>query len=276
MSMGNFRNRLLKSVSEEDQSSWRGVFIEDTTGKLWETDDWDGSATFNSVAVITDTHSFGIAGYHSTYCDFSPNKSSSVVSYTGFPYGRTVYSSVSEAYTDMDGEGNTALILESQGQGTKYAAQICDNYTFANGKNGYLMAAGEYKMIVDNLTAINNAMSKVGGTTVQVNVTTSSVVGIWTSTLGGDASYNLYMEYNDGSAYYVTLELINPSFADCYWTYDYSADFSEMNGFYGSTYHRSGKFGVVFPKNTNNSTSYVYADAFKYAGCRPLCRLMKF
>lgn len=244
-----------------------GVFIEDTTGKLWDIDKWDGSATFNSVAVIGDTHSFGISGSHIGACDFSPCTLSDDGVFYGVDYGLTGYDSVDLAYEDMDGEGNTNIIISSQGTGNTYAAQKCRSHNFPNGKSGYLMAAGEYKMICDNITEINKALEKVGGKKVDINVSSSSIVGMWTSTYCPMTPYvtaeNTYM------GYYMEFYQVRATYAEGIQLVSFVHP--TVDGPYNGV---SDSFNGKFTASVSgyiNGMSRVSSNI----GCRPLCSLKK-
>lgn len=244
-----------------------GVFIEDTTGKLWDIDKWDGSATFNSVAVIGDTHSFGISGSHIGACDFSPWTFSDDGIFYGVDYGLTAYDSVDLAYEDMDGEGNTNIIISSQGTGNTYAAQKCRSHNFPNGKSGYLMAAGEYKMICDNITEINKALEKVGGKKVDINVSSSSIVGMWTSTYCPSTPYvtaeNTYM------GYYIEFYQVRATYAEGIQLVSFVHP--TVDGTYnGVSDSFNGKFTASMSGYLNG-----YSRVSSNIGCRPLCSLKK-
>lgn len=263
------------SVSVEWEEIRFGVFIEDTTGKLWTIDGWDGSATFNSVAVINETHSFGIAMEHIGACDFYQSVEKVKMNlFYGVPFDRTGYESVSDAYSDMDGENNTDLIIAAMGSGSTYAAQKCKAYSFANGKNGYLMAAGEYKMIVDNITEINSAMTKVGGTEVKVGISSSSNVGMWTSTMCTSATFDL--DYISGAGT-ISIYIYNGTFADgyqygAYQVYTESESFiaSGDNTGFSSKMTATDSWSSDLPNNAGWSS----IEASCNIGVRPLCRLM--
>lgn len=79
--------------------------------------------------------------------------------------------SLSTAVLDNDGAGNTSKIIEqlagvtdSKGVTGAPAAEYCKNYTFPNGKTGYLGALGEWQAVYNNKTKVNSAMSLIGGT----------------------------------------------------------------------------------------------------------------
>ena len=262
------------SVSVEWSEIRLGVFIEDTTGKLWAIDGWDGSATFNSVAVINETHSFGIAKEHLAACNFSPMTHVGFGTFNGVTYNRTGYTSITAAYSDMNGEGNTDLIISSQGSGSTYVAQKCKAYSFANGKNGYLMAAGEYKMIVDNITEINSAMTKVGGSEVNVNVKSSSIVGMWTSTLCSSyVTYSTSGLNGDVSSF----DIDEGTFADGYQglrtivsTTGGTTYLGGLNSSFSSKLLHSGSWDSEAVTGEGIRTDSVDSKI----GARPLCRLM--
>jgi hypothetical protein len=44
------------------------------------------------------------------------------------------------------------------------AAKKCQEYTFPNGKSGYLPSMGELNIAAENFNAINEALSAIGGT----------------------------------------------------------------------------------------------------------------
>lgn len=244
-----------------------GVFIEDTTGKLWDIDKWDGSATFNSVAVIGDTHSFGISGSHIGACDFSPWTFSDAGVFYGVDYGLTGYDSVDLAYEDMDGEGNTNIIISSQGTGNTYAAQKCRSHNFPNGKSGYLMAAGEYKMICDNITEINRALEKVGGKKVDINVSSSSIVGMWTSTYCPKTPY--VTAENTDMGYFMEFYQVIATYAEGIQLVSFVHP--TVDGPYnGVSDSFNGKFTASMSGYLNG-----YSQVSSNIGCRPLCSLKK-
>ena len=107
-------------------------------------------------------------------------------------------SSSSAALTDFDGAGNTPKIIEQLRDYTDVdgtvgapAAEACANYTFPNGKKGYLPALGEWKTAYNNKAALVSAMSLIGGKTIQT-------AAHWSSTQsGGYSAWELHW----GTAY---------------------------------------------------------------------------
>ena len=158
-----------RSVSMVYEEIKLSVFIQDTTGKLWTSDAWDGSATPNGVAVLTDACEFVIA---LSEVSGIPINSNGYLSGMNLP----VYSE-SQAILDYSGSSNTAVMISLYGDDTNEAAGYCANFTFPNGKKGYLGSAGEWQAAYDNKSAIATCMSKVGGTALGSN-------RYWSSTLG--------------------------------------------------------------------------------------------
>lgn len=75
------------------------------------------------------------------------------------------------------------------GNSTDYAAGWCQNYTFKNGRNGYLGSCGEWWQLNRNRSEIKEYMSLVGGDTIL------NPEWYWTST-----QYDLSRAWN----YYMT------------------------------------------------------------------------
>lgn len=90
--------------------------------------------------------------------------------------GATIASTASDALKDYNGKANTEAIIKALG--TKaIAASICNNFTFKNGKNGYLMSAGEAQEIYSNQTEISSFLEVLS---VSPNFSKSNTW--WTST----------------------------------------------------------------------------------------------
>lgn len=144
------------------------IYIQHIDGTLYTTDEWtDGGYAnnqANGVAVVSMNTSFVIA---------KGNASSSNIVWGG--YGKLItdigtFSSSSTAIVDFDGENNTTKIIEQLSGYTDSAsvtgapaAESCVAYVFPNGKTGYLGALGQWKVAYNNQTAVNSAMSLIGG-----------------------------------------------------------------------------------------------------------------
>lgn len=145
-----------------------GVYIQDTSGRLWEVNYWDNSATPNGIAVITSECSFVMAlgnahTYTSTYGGYGSTIS-----------GVTNTTSSSTAAKDYNGESNTTAIINALSSSTASAAKYCRSYIFPNGSAGYLGGAGEWKALANNKSAVDSALSKCGGNSMSTNYWTST------------------------------------------------------------------------------------------------------
>lgn len=171
-----------RSVSMVYDEVRLGVYIQDTTGKLWTFDAWDGSATPNGVAVLTDACRFVIA---------LSERSSVLINSDGYSSSMNlpIYSSGYEAVADFSGASNTTAMISAYGNRTSTAPGYCANFTFPNGKKGYLGSAGEWYAAFDNKQAIFNCMATVFGTAIGDGY-------YWTSTRGQNSPYD--PEYDVG------------------------------------------------------------------------------
>lgn len=144
-------------ATQEAQTPTNGVYIQDVNGKLWKTEDWDGSAVPNAIAVITDEAKFLMTLERS---DLAMSDSSRT-EIDRYMFGTSCYKL---AISDYDGAGNTANILKVQ-PSIDYAAGYCSAFTFPDGKTkGYLPSFGQLKLAYENKGKIKAALSKCGGT----------------------------------------------------------------------------------------------------------------
>lgn len=157
-----------------------GVYIVDTDNKFYSTDSWDTANNDKVVGVaaiirndyvlvngVKVNYKYLIAlNDISTGAKWAADKTtlvSDVVTFT----------SSSDAHYDYAGEANTAAWIANYGAGNTYAAQLCNNFIFPNGKKGYLPALGELKMIkyalyeYQGVSALNEALQLCGGTPFQ-------------------------------------------------------------------------------------------------------------
>ena len=167
-----------------------GVYIQDVTGKLWKTEDWDGSVQPNAIAVITPEHKFRIS--------LTQLSSRLMINscYT-VPWENTLTCAThaTTAKADYNGAYNTQQIITLQ-PSTAYAAGACNAYTFPDGvTKGYLPACGELYLAYQNKAAIDAALTKCGGTAL------STVYYHWSSTFHGsylDYRYCWMLSWYDG------------------------------------------------------------------------------
>ena len=154
-----------------------GVFIYDTNGNLTKPEEWDTAN--NDLAV-------GVAVIDEN-CSFVIEKTVSYSNKEWGGYGTKIYGLPSEARTDYLGETNTTKIINQLGSGD-YAADYCRSRScVVNGTTlyGYLGAYGEWKTAYSNKSAIDSALSKIGGTAM------STSTDHWTSTQ--DSAENAYL-----------------------------------------------------------------------------------
>lgn len=156
-----------------------GVFILGTDGNLYSAEEWNqpnNSAV--GVAVLTDKCKFVIAPSDSNKrLYWNKNGVNENIS------GVTMASNLSAAKADYKGVQNSAAIVAKYGNYTSYAAGWCQNFSFNDGKKGYLGSGGEWQAAYSNKTKINACMSLIGGT----NITTNHY---WTST-----QYSMYANW---------------------------------------------------------------------------------
>lgn len=154
-----------------------GVFIIDTNDNFINKDSWspDMQETTVGVALITEKVAIVIpAGIHS---GLSWSKTEQLVG------GVTTTTDTTVAETDYKGKANTEAIVKALGQNAP-AAYYCSNYTFKNGKKGYLMAAGESKEIFINIQKISELLDYISIDTLNI----ISGYKVWTSTQNDDST----------------------------------------------------------------------------------------
>ncbi len=130
---------------------------------------WDTANNSKAVGVYvgTENNKFVMAP---TY-----NSSGAIWGDTGLVISGIVTSEgVTEAQKDYAGELNTDKIIAQLGIDVAQAAKYCRNYTFKNGKKGYLWSAGEAMDACANQEAINVAMDKIGSIYMAQNYWTST------------------------------------------------------------------------------------------------------
>lgn len=125
-----------------------GVFFIDINEKFITKDELD--LTLHSiVGVALITEKIAVVIQENTYAWKEWGTQKQLVE------GATVASTASDALKDYNGKANTEAIIKALG--TKaIAASICNNFTFKNGKKGYLMSAGEAQEIYSNQTKISS------------------------------------------------------------------------------------------------------------------------
>ena len=160
-----------------------GIYIYDTDGKLTLSKNWDAANNSKAVGVYvgTENSKFVIA----------PTGDNVTKKWGGYGTnisGIVTSSDSTTAKKDYAGKTNTDKIIAQLGTGNAPAAEFCRNYTFKNGKKGYLWSLGEACDAYNNKAEIDAAMSKIGGTAL-------SAIYLWTSTQY--SSYNAWLLHWD-------------------------------------------------------------------------------
>ena len=149
-----------------------GVYIYDfLTGSFTKSEDWDTANNHDSlgIAIIDDRSSFvfngeSVGGYNDSGGEFQPGADTVSAENSDIE----IYDTES-ALEDYNGLGNTLKIIEGAGRdcvsnwgkvGT--SASTCYDYIFPNGRNGYLGAAGEFKLVIENADLINSIFELIG------------------------------------------------------------------------------------------------------------------
>ena len=172
-----------------------GVYIYDTDGHFILPDNWDSTNNSKAVGVYvgTENSQFIIAP---TYENNTRNWGA-----YGTVSGIITSDDSVIAKKDYAGEANTNKIIAQLGSGHVPAAESCRNYTFKNGKKGYLWSLGEACEVYNNRIAIDKAMIKIGGYSIY-----SEKEEFWTSTqISGSQAWaidlsgisNYYQNYRD-------------------------------------------------------------------------------
>ena len=175
--------------------------IQHKNGTLYTAEEWLAAETAGTVA---DADANGVVVLYSRYavCPhvIHPKYSTNAMEWSSNTSvevpGVTTASDKATAQLDVNGKANTDAILAAVAAGTiedAPAAQYCVDVTFADGKKGYLPAAGELKAWFDNKTAVNACMDAIGGD--QIDTTDS-----WSSTQCS-ALYAWYWAYYNDALY---------------------------------------------------------------------------
>lgn len=154
-----------------------GVFIVDTNDNLINKDSWSPTMQQTTVGVALITEKVAIVISTGLHTDLCWSKTYQLVE------GVTTTTDSTVAATDYKGKANTEAIVKALGQNAP-AAYYCSNYTFKNGKKGYLMAAGEAQEIFVNMRKISELLE-------YINPNTSNLANgyeVWTSTQNNNST----------------------------------------------------------------------------------------
>lgn len=148
-----------------------GVFIIDTNDNLINKDSWSPTMQQTTVGVALITEKVAIVISTGLTTDLCWSKTNQLVG------GVTTTTDSATAVQDFKGKANTEAIVKALGQNA-LAAYYCSNYTFKNGKKGYLMATGESQEIFVNIQKISELLDYINTDTTNLN----NGFEIWTST----------------------------------------------------------------------------------------------
>lgn len=148
-----------RTVVLEYKALETGVFVIDKNDKFYKTADEFKSAgtSTNDVIgalIVTDKVAIIVANYVSDTVEWGPAVGVLV-------NGCTISSDTNSALKDFSGAANTAAIIKA-GCPSNTAASICYNYTFKNGRRGYLMSAGEASAIKTVSSSIWQLFKAIG------------------------------------------------------------------------------------------------------------------
>ena len=156
-------NQASRSVTMTYLEIKRGIFILDTDGNLVKRSEWSTSNNSKAVgvAVLSDNCKFVIAPTQNSDSPYW-SKGGAYDSVSGV----TTTTNSSVAKTDYKGVSNSSAIVSKYGASTDYAAGWCQNFSFKNGKKGYLGSCGEWQEAYNNKAEIDACMSLIGGTAI--------------------------------------------------------------------------------------------------------------
>lgn len=161
-----------------------GIYIFDTDGNFTKADDWNTANNSKAVGVYvgTENSKFVIAPTYDVEYKEWGGKGTTIS-------GIVTNTDITKAKKDYAGKANTDKIIAKLGKDNAPAAEYCRNYTFKNGKKGYLWSLGEAQDAYKNKAAINAAMKKIGGTAIATDDY------YWTSTqYDSDYAWLLHLE----------------------------------------------------------------------------------
>ena len=169
-----------------------GVYICDNTGALTAVGSWNTSNNSSAigVAVISDKCRFVIHKTQKNDSIIWASKINTIIS------GVTTTEEESTARTDYKGKSNSYAIVNST-KGETNAFNWANSFTITvKGRTlyGYIGAVGEWQQAYNNMSAIDKALSKIGGTAMTASI-------YWTSTQRGGPS-GWYLNWNDGKVFH--------------------------------------------------------------------------
>ena len=196
--MSSFRRRLMMAQEEGSNiPSDDGVYIQSIDGKFYTLNEWNRpNNEANGIAVISKSHPNG---------GFVIAKDDNIGERKRYGGRQTIDNITTTtnpniAKTDYQGYENTEQIIAQDGNAE--AAIYCKNYTFINGKKGYLGSCGEWQMAYNNKSAINRCLYAIGGQAIiYYNYH-------WNSTQYSSSS-SWAMRWDDNDLIHINKEMLN-------------------------------------------------------------------
>lgn len=158
-----------------------GVYILRTDNRLYTQEEWDAAwnAEAVGVACLSDNCRFAIHPTEESLSALWPSYNLEGVE--KFPY--------EELANDFNGVANTDAVIARLGA-EAYGPNYCRSVTFRDGKSGYLGAGGEWMLVIDNLTEVNETLSLIGGLELCADPEDPGYgYSYWTSTIYDGPSY---------------------------------------------------------------------------------------
>ena len=182
-------NQKSRSVTLSYTYAPMGVYIYDTDGNFITTNKWNTANNRKAVGVYVGTEN--------TKLIISPTYPTSG---GGEKWGNDTIipgivttEKVNIARKDYSGEENTNKIISKLGEYRETTAKYCRNYTFKNGKKGYLWSLGEAYDVFNNIDAVELALQKIGGEIIElVDHWTSTQYSSYYAWVQGDYGYSGY------------------------------------------------------------------------------------
>lgn len=144
-----------QSVIVETGVPLEGVYIEDTSYKLWTADEWDNSATANSIVVSDGSMARRIA------LTIISNRQ---IGNVNFPDEMEAISDSNLAIQDFNGKSNTNILKKNETTTSSSYTLYYIPFIFPDGvTKGYIPALGELYFLYQKKTEISEALSACGG-----------------------------------------------------------------------------------------------------------------
>lgn len=170
---------LIEDTQKVVYNALYGVFIQHVDGTIHTMDEWTekgfANDMANGVAVGGGNVSFVIAKSDVSSSMAWSSDASTLVE------GVVTTRDEEVMKEDYAGAANTQAIVAADTDGSS-AASACAGYVFPNGQHGYLPAAGEWRIAMIFINAIQSALALIGGDAIYKGYAIGPITGYWTST----------------------------------------------------------------------------------------------